>query len=96
MLATYLTRGLQLIMAVIVLGLSITAAKWQGAGSVPATTAFAAFVGAFGVLVAIIGFVAARIDSIPNLIMAGLDGLTSVLMLAGGIVSARPSPPPQA
>lgn len=87
MLATIIIRALQLIIAVIVLGLSIHAAQWQWQGAVPAATAFNAFVGAFTVLVALVGIAAMKVSAISSLIMTGLDGLASVLLLAGGIVS---------
>lgn len=87
MLATLITRVLQLIIAVIVLGLSAHAAQWQWEGSVPATTAFGAFAGAFAFLVSLVGFAAIKVSAIPSIIMSGLDGLASVLLFAGGIVS---------
>ena len=87
MLASLITRALQLIFAAIVLGLSIRAAKWQMFDSVPATTAYAAFAGGFALLVSLIGFASIWISAIPALIMSMADGLASVLLLAGGIVS---------
>lgn len=87
MLATLVVRILQIIFAVIVLGLSVHAAQWQDTGSIPATTSFNAFAGAFGVLVAVVGIAAIWVSAIPKLIMSGIDGLASVLLLAGGIVS---------
>jgi hypothetical protein len=90
MLATLITRIFQLIFAVIVLGLSVHAAKWQEIGSVPTTTAYCAFAGAFALLVTIIGFAAMWFTAIPRIIMTGLDGLTALLLLAGGIVSLLP------
>jgi hypothetical protein len=87
MIATLITRILQMIFAIIVLGLSIRAAQWQEIGSIPTTTAYCAFAGAFAILVTLIGFAAIWIDAIPNLIVSGLDGLASIVLLAGGIVS---------
>jgi protein-S-isoprenylcysteine O-methyltransferase Ste14 len=87
MLATLITRVFQLIFAIIVLGLSVRAAKWQEHDSVPATTSFNAFAGALTALVAIIGIAAIWFSAIPSLIMSGLDGVTALLLLAGGIVS---------
>lgn len=87
MLATLIVRVLQILFAVIVLGLSIHAAKWQDTGSVPATTAYSAFAGGFAILVALIGLAAIWISAIPSLIMSGVDALASILLLAGGIVS---------
>jgi hypothetical protein len=87
MLATLITRIFQLIFAIIVLALSVRAANWQQIGSVPTTTAYCAFAGAFALLVTIVGFAAMWFTAIPNMIMSGLDGLTALLLLAGGIVS---------
>jgi hypothetical protein len=87
MLASLITRALQLICAIVVLALSIRAAKWQMYGSVPATTAFAAFTGGFAVLISLVGVVSIWISAIPALIMSMADGLASLLLLAGGIVS---------
>jgi tetrahydromethanopterin S-methyltransferase subunit E len=80
--ASIITRALQLIFAIVVLALSIRASKWQVYGSVPATTAFA-------VLVSLVGIASIWISAIPALIMSMVDGLASVLLLAGGIVSPR-------
>jgi hypothetical protein len=87
MLATLITRIFQLIFAIIILGLSIHAAQWQWVGKVPTTTAFSAFAGAFAVLVSLVGIASIWLFAVPKLIMSGLDGLTSVLLLAGGMVS---------
>lgn len=54
MLASLITRAIQLIFAAIVLGLSVRAAKWQMYGSVPATTVFVAFTGGFALLVSLL------------------------------------------
>jgi hypothetical protein len=85
--ASIITRALQLIFAIVVLALSIRASKWQVYGSVPATTAFAASTGGFAVLVSLVGIASIWISAIPALIMSMVDGLASVLLLAGGIVS---------
>jgi hypothetical protein len=91
MIATLITRIFQLIFAVIVLALSVRAANWQQIGSVPTTTAYCAFTGAFALLVTIVGFAAMWFSAIPKMIMSGLDGLTALLLLAGGIVSLLPN-----
>lgn len=87
MLATLITRIFQLIFAIIILGLSVRAANWQQIGPVPTTTAYCAFAGAFALLVTVVGFAAMWFTAIPKMIMSGLDGLTSIILLAGGIVS---------
>lgn len=91
MLATIITRIFQLIFAIIVLALSVRAANWQQIGSVPTTTAYCAFAGAFAVLISVVGFAAIWLTAIPKVIMSGLDGLTALLLLAGGIVSLPPN-----
>lgn len=87
MLATLIIRIFQLLFAIVVLGLSVHAANWQQIGSVPTTTAYCAFAGAFALLVTIVGFASIWVTAIPKIIMSGLDGLTALLLLAGGIVS---------
>ena len=89
MLASLITRALQLLCAIIVLALSIRAAKWQMYGSVPATTVFVAFAGGFALLVSLVGIASIWISAIPALIMSMVDGFAAVLLLAGGIVSPR-------
>ncbi|TKA79026.1 hypothetical protein B0A55_03159 [Friedmanniomyces simplex] len=88
MLANLITRAFQLLFGAVVLGLSISAIKWQHFGSAPATSSYSAFAGAFGILAALIGIAASFIDAIPDLIMAVVDALASVLLLAGGIAFA--------
>jgi hypothetical protein len=88
MLASLITRALQLLCAIVVLALSIRAAKWQRYESVPATTAYAAFAGGFAVLISLVGIASIWISEIPALIMSMVDALASVLLLAGGIVSS--------
>ena len=87
MLTTLITRACQLLFTAIVLGLSISALRWQLYGSVPATTSYNAFAGAFGLLGALIGLAAIWVSAIPELIMSAVDAVASILLLAGGIVS---------
>ena len=87
MIATLITRIFQMLFAIIVLALSVRAANWQQTGSVPTTTAYCAFAGAFATLISAIGFASMWLTAIPKFIMSGLDGLTALLLLAGGIVS---------
>jgi hypothetical protein len=77
----------RIVFGAVVLGLSIEAIKWQYYGAAPATSPYSAFAGAFGILVALVGIAAGFIDAIPGLIMAAVDGLATLLFLAGGIVS---------
>ena len=87
-IATAVVRFFQILFAVVVLGLSVTMAKWQVFGDAPATTVYGAFSGGFALLVGLIGAVAIFLDAIPAIIVAGADGLAAVLTLAAGIVSA--------
>lgn len=89
MIVTLATRVCQTIFAAIVLGISIHAIQWQKHGSAPSTTAFCAFAGAFGLLTSLIGLAAVFISAIPGLIMAVVDALASIMLLAGGIVSSN-------
>ncbi|GAB7362918.1 hypothetical protein MBLNU230_g3219t1 [Neophaeotheca triangularis] len=85
---SFVLRGLQLIFGAIVLGLSIRAIQWQRTGSAPATTSYSAFAGAFCMLVALVGIAAVWIHKLAGLIMAGIDTLASILLVAGGIAFA--------
>lgn len=87
MIATLIVRIFQVLFAACVLGLSITAVKWQYYGTAPAVSSFNAFAGAFALLTALIGIVAIWISHIPGLIMAVVDGVAFIFLLAGGIVS---------
>ena len=82
-------RILQIIFGAIVLGLSIKAIKWQRYGSAPATTSYSAFAGAFGILTALVGIATIFMEAVPDLIMAIVDALASILFLAGGTVSLQ-------
>jgi len=55
---------------------------------VPSQTSYAAFCGGWGIVIAIIGVVALFVEALQGLIIVGLDALTTLLMLAGGIVSS--------
>jgi occludin/MAL family lipid-associated protein len=79
-------RYSQFLFAIIVLGLSITLAKGQVIGSVPATTGYGSFTGGLGILAAIIGFAALSTDFLEGIISWAIDGLAGVAFLAGGIV----------
>lgn len=92
MIPTLIVRVLQLIFGAIVLGISIKAIQWQWTGAAPATTSYSAFAGAFGIVAALVGAAAVKIERIPGLIVAGIDGLAALLMLAGGIVGIHSGP----
>jgi hypothetical protein len=77
----------------VVLGLAVTLAKKQQYGAVPATTGYESFVGAFGVLAALVGFAALFVEVINGPISWAFDALAMLTSLAGGIVSANSSYP---
>ena len=83
---TFFLRTIQLICAAVVLALSICAVRWQYRNSVPATNAFVTFAGAFGCLVALLGFAAVVIDVLAGIFMLAHDILATIFLLAGGIV----------
>ncbi|KAJ6115307.1 hypothetical protein N7486_001085 [Penicillium sp. IBT 16267x] len=87
-LGTAIARGFQLIFSIVVLGLSITIARQQYYGSVPSQTGYAAFTGALGVLVSLVGIAALFVDSLSGIIIWVLDGVAGVALLAAGIVYA--------
>jgi hypothetical protein len=62
--------------------------NWPSA--VPSQTTYAAFCGGWGILIALIGVVALFVEALQGLIIGALDGLTTLLVLAGAIVSPNP------
>jgi hypothetical protein len=87
-LGTFLVRLIQLVCATVVLSLSICAVRWQYRNSVPATSIFATFAGAYGVMTSLLGLMAAVIGALAGLFMLFVDVLATIFLLAGGIVSA--------
>jgi hypothetical protein len=57
-------------------------------GSAPTTTKYSTFTGGFGAFAAIAGAVGLFIEAIPDIANLALDGLSSILLLAGGIAWA--------
>ncbi|KAJ5949941.1 hypothetical protein N7454_001525 [Penicillium verhagenii] len=87
-LLTAVARGFQLIFSVVVLGISIAIARQQYVGNVPSQTGYAAFTGALGVLASLIGIAALWVESLSGIIIWVLDGVTSLALLAAGVVYA--------
>jgi hypothetical protein len=78
----------QVLFSVIILGISVSLIKGQAwPSAVPSQTSYAAFCGGWGIVIAFIGVVALFVEFLQGIIIVGLDGLTTLLMLAGGIVS---------
>ncbi|PLB48535.1 hypothetical protein P170DRAFT_465849 [Aspergillus steynii IBT 23096] len=85
---TAVVRAFQLLFAIIVLGLSVALAKGQSVGSAPAITGYAAFTGGLGIVASLVGVAAFFISSLDGLISWAVDGLASLVFLAGGIAYA--------
>ncbi|OIW32386.1 hypothetical protein CONLIGDRAFT_678787 [Coniochaeta ligniaria NRRL 30616] len=81
-------RALQLLMAAVVVGLSVTLLKGQVYGTTPTTTRYSVFTGAFGMIVAFLGLVCLFISAIPAVVPLVLDSLAAILLVAGGIAFA--------
>lgn len=89
-------RAFQIVFAAVVLGLSVSVAKGQAPkgnfyeydSNVPATTAYSSFVGGFGMFVAIVGIASLFVEFLQGIIMLVLDGLASLIFLAGGLAVA--------
>lgn len=84
---TLFVRLLEVACTATVLGLSVDAVRWQYRNSVPSKTAFTTFAGSWGVLTSLLGVMAAVIGPLAGIFMLFFDGLTTIFMLAGGIVS---------
>ncbi|KAI0904079.1 marvel domain-containing protein [Ustulina deusta] len=94
-IAAIVLRGFLVIFGAIVLGLSVTLAKQQALGSVPAETSFFSFTGAFGLIASAIAILAILIEKIPRVGVIAVDALSSVFYLAGAIaltVALKPVP----
>ncbi|KAJ5261268.1 hypothetical protein N7478_011863 [Penicillium angulare] len=83
-----IARSFQLLFSIVVLGLSITLARQQYYGKVPAETGYAAFTGALGIVVSLIGIAALWVSSLSGIIVWVLDGVTSLALMVAGIVYA--------
>jgi hypothetical protein len=82
--------SIQLLFAIVVLGLSVTLAKGQRYGSVPAATGYAAFTGGTAIVAALVGCAALYREALNGIISWTTDALASLALLAGGIVRQRP------
>lgn len=82
--------SIQLLFAIVVLGLSVTLAKGQRYGSVPAATGYAAFTGGTAIVAALVGCAALFREALNGIISWTTDALASLALLAGGIVRQRP------
>jgi hypothetical protein len=86
-IGTFFVRILQLICTTVVLALSICAVQWQYRNTVPPTTIFVTFAGAFGCLDCLLGLMAAVIGPLAGLFMLFMNLLAATFLISGGIVS---------
>lgn len=77
----------QIIFSAITLGLAAVLISKYGPGSAPALYSYGAFCGGASILFALVGVAACFVEKLQGLIMLALDGLTTIFLLAGGIVS---------
>ncbi|RHZ61800.1 uncharacterized protein CDV56_105533 [Aspergillus thermomutatus] len=82
---TPVIRAFQFLFAIVVLGLSVTLAKGQRYGSVPAATGYAAFAGGAGILAALVGCAALFVNALDGIVSWTVDAVASLALLAGGI-----------
>ena len=85
-------HAVQIIFSAVALGLSISLVKGQIKGSSPPQQGYAAFAGAFGCVVGIVGLVVTFKEFLTGIVMAAIDGLAAVVLFAAGVVSAIPFP----
>ncbi|KAI0965429.1 hypothetical protein F4678DRAFT_485350 [Xylaria arbuscula] len=78
-------RASLILVAAVVLGLSVSLAKHQVIGQVPAETGFSTFVGASGFFVSAVGMAVLWFDRINESIMIVLDATMSSFYLAAAI-----------
>ncbi|KAI8634398.1 hypothetical protein F5Y19DRAFT_470584 [Xylariaceae sp. FL1651] len=78
-------RAVLLLAAAVVLGLSVTLAKYQKYGSVPPETGFSIFVGTIGFFASTVGMATMWFDRINGKILIGLDMFVAVLYFAAAI-----------
>lgn len=83
-----IVRPFQLFFIAIILGLSINLVKEQYQFTVPSISNFAIACGAVGAITFFVGIAAVFVQALQGLVMLALDGLSTLFLLAGGIVSS--------
>lgn len=78
----------QILFAIVVVGLAATLIKSQIYDTPPTTTKYSTFTGGFGIIVGAIGLAGLFIEAIPEIATMALDGLAAIFFLAGGIAWA--------
>ena len=80
-------RAAEAVFGAVVLGLAITLIKGQGISKSPAATNYAAFVGGFTIVGALVGVAAVWVEVLQSVLGIAIDALVLLFNLAGGIVS---------
>jgi len=87
-LAIIAIHALRIILSSAVLGLSITLAKGQIVGSAPSATSYATFLGVLGMVSGAFGIFTVFINVFDGIIVLIIEGLVTMLFIAGGIALA--------
>lgn len=94
MIVTLGLRVLQVLFAIVALALPIALIKGMGpvfrdshVDKAPSLIDYGAFCGGAGLVISLVGVVAAFFEPLQGLITMALDGLAAFFLLAGGIVS---------
>lgn len=86
---TIIIRLAQLLFSVIVLALSVSLIKGQHIGGSPSITNFSAFLGGFGIIMAIFGFASQIFAALrDSIIIAIADIVPALAFFAGGVAMA--------
>jgi hypothetical protein len=78
-----------IIFSAITLALAAVILSKYGPGHVPSLVSYGAFCGGASIFFALIGVAACFFEKLQGIIMLALDALTTLFLLAGGIVSHR-------
>jgi hypothetical protein len=70
----------------VALGLSSTLVSSYKIGSPHTTLKYGTFTGGFGMVACAVGIIAVFVEAIPIFLVAGLEALSGLLLLGGGIV----------
>jgi hypothetical protein len=85
-IVNFVLRGFQALFGIVVLGISVTLIRGIHWGNIPISIGFAAFVGGFSVLMAVVSALLSWKDVLQGRIAAAIDAFVALLNLAGGIV----------
>ena len=88
----FVLRGFQTLFAAVILGLSVSLVKGQWEGTKPPITLqYAAFVGGITLVAAVVGLASEWVTALQGKIGFIIDGVMTVVNLAGEVVSSLPS-----